>query len=247
MVASPRVVTAHPTTRGRALALACACALLTASCSYVFVHAPDPAMADTQAAARSCTDSTLVPSIDAIAGVLAIAGAGAGEVIDHETSHTVHDYELVIALPLLVVGIAYLVAASHGQVGGRQVMPLSTECPADGSEHDQRGARPANGARRATIVHTRRLHVALTRQLGVEFSTSHQVHKRPHSGIAIMSAPAISCAIVVHSPRNHVIDKRTRRIRSDRDKSCTVYVLPLKNLMMRCCLNPGCGNMRQAS
>jgi hypothetical protein len=96
------------------LALACVFALLSSNCSFVFVHGPDTTAANPQATAKGCTDSTLVPSIDALAGVLAIAGAGGGEIVDHETSHTIHDYELVLALPLLTVGIAYLIAASHG-------------------------------------------------------------------------------------------------------------------------------------
>jgi hypothetical protein len=107
-------VTAPLATRGRASVLACILALAGSSCSYVFVHAPDPTAPDPRATARTCTDSTLVPSIDAAVGVLAIAGAGGGEIVDHETSHTMHDYELIVGLPLLVVGIAYLVAASHG-------------------------------------------------------------------------------------------------------------------------------------
>jgi uncharacterized membrane protein len=83
-------------------------------CSWFFVHVPDRTTADPQATARTCTDSSLVPSIDAAAGVLALAGAGGGEIVDHLTSHSIHDYELVLGLPLVVVGIVYLIAASHG-------------------------------------------------------------------------------------------------------------------------------------
>jgi len=85
-------------------------ALLTA-CSFVAVHGP-PATYDPKTV--QCTDSDLVPSIDSVAGVLAIAGAVGGEITVQETSHKVDNYELLYGLPLLVAGIVYLVAASKG-------------------------------------------------------------------------------------------------------------------------------------
>lgn len=96
---------------GKGIALACVASLLTASCSFVAVHAP-PSTYDPRNV--SCTDSDVVPSIDSAVGVLAVAGAIGGEIVVDTTSHTVDNYELVLGLPLLVVGITYLVAASKG-------------------------------------------------------------------------------------------------------------------------------------
>ena len=72
-----------------------------------------------------------MPSIDAATGALALAGAAGGEIVDHFTSHTVHDYELVVGLPLVVVGITYLIAASHGN--------NAVEACQAASEHQLRG------------------------------------------------------------------------------------------------------------
>ena len=85
--------------------------LAVAGCSYFAVHGP-PASYDPKTV--TCTDSDLVPSIDSLTGVLAIAGAVGGEITVEATSHTVNNYELFYGLPLLVAGIVYLVAAGNG-------------------------------------------------------------------------------------------------------------------------------------
>lgn len=83
---------------------------LSAGCSFVAVHAP----AATPTVPIECTDSDLVPSIDSVVGVLAVAGALGGELADHLSAHPIAHYELVLGLPALVAGIVFLVSASSG-------------------------------------------------------------------------------------------------------------------------------------
>jgi hypothetical protein len=87
-------------------------AVLSQSCSFFLVHGP--AAGSGAGSATECTDSDLVPAIDSAAGVLAIAGAGGGEIVTRETSDKVHDYELFYGLPLIIAGIVYFIAASRG-------------------------------------------------------------------------------------------------------------------------------------
>jgi hypothetical protein len=61
----------------------------------------------------SCTESSVLPALDAIVGALAIGGAVGGEVVD-QTSHPIHRYELYYGLPALVLGIVLLVSADTG-------------------------------------------------------------------------------------------------------------------------------------
>jgi hypothetical protein len=82
--------------------------LAQTSCSFVAVHGPD------RPHPQDCTDSDIVPSIDSVAGTLLVAGAIGGEIADHVATHGIANYELVLGLPALVVGIVYLVAASRG-------------------------------------------------------------------------------------------------------------------------------------
>jgi hypothetical protein len=84
--------------------------VVCASCSFVAVHGP----VATPNKPLECTDSDVVPSIDAAAGALLVAGAIAGEVADHVSSHPIQHFELIIGLPALVAGIVYFVSASHG-------------------------------------------------------------------------------------------------------------------------------------
>jgi hypothetical protein len=86
-------------------------ALALASCSLFTVHGP-PQTYDPKTV--TCTDSDLVPSIDSIAGVLALSTAVGGEFVTQLTDHKLDHYELVMGLPLVVVGIVYLVSASQG-------------------------------------------------------------------------------------------------------------------------------------
>jgi hypothetical protein len=73
----------------------------------------DPGAVD-RAGQPTCTDSAAWPSVDAVIGTFAVAGALGGELADRLSSHPVDHYELIIGLPLLAAGITYLVSASHG-------------------------------------------------------------------------------------------------------------------------------------
>lgn len=92
--------------RSRVLALV-ACV----GCSFVGVHGP---AVDPQASSATCTQSDLLPSIDAVVGTIGVAGALGGELADHLSGHPMHNFELIVALPALVAGIAFLTSASHG-------------------------------------------------------------------------------------------------------------------------------------
>jgi len=80
-------------------------------CSYVTVNAPH--IGETAATTR-CTESDVWPSIDSAIGISGIAGAVGGELVDRLTNHHMANYELLVGLPAIVVGIAYLVGASYG-------------------------------------------------------------------------------------------------------------------------------------
>jgi len=80
-----------------------------ASCSFVAVKGPQSTSKDV-----TCTDSDVIPALDAVAGALLISGAIGGEIADHLSAHPIDHYELIIGLPALVAGIVYVVAASHG-------------------------------------------------------------------------------------------------------------------------------------
>jgi hypothetical protein len=97
----------------RSLAVATAIAVVTASCSYIAVHGPVEG-AGSDGKPVECTDSDVVPAIDSGIGALAIGGAIAGEIVTNYTSDKVNNYELVLGLPLVLVGIAYFIAANHG-------------------------------------------------------------------------------------------------------------------------------------
>nr|HEX4314292.1 hypothetical protein [Kofleriaceae bacterium] len=82
-----------------------------AGCSFVAVQGPPP---EYDAKTVTCTDSDVVPSIDSAAGVLAIAAAAGGEIVTQAGVEHVDNYELIYGIPLIIVGIVYLVAASRG-------------------------------------------------------------------------------------------------------------------------------------
>ena len=81
------------------------------SCSFFAVKGPPDVFVR---ATVECTDSDVVPSIDAAAGVFALAGAVGGEFVTQLTDHKVEHYELFYGLPLVVAGIVFLVASGHG-------------------------------------------------------------------------------------------------------------------------------------
>ncbi len=82
--------------------------VLCTSCSYFAVHGPggekDP----------PCTESAFLPSADGVIGTFAVAGAIAGEVVDHKSSHPIDHFELLIGLPVLIAGFTFLFSANHG-------------------------------------------------------------------------------------------------------------------------------------
>ena len=92
-----------------------ACAL--AGCSFVGVRAPvhrDPPVQDP--ALITCTESSLLPSLDAVAGSFAVAAAVFGGVAEQTEAHDsvpAHFTKYYVG-PLLVLGIAYLWSASFG-------------------------------------------------------------------------------------------------------------------------------------
>ena len=92
--------------RSRVLALV-ACV----GCSFVGVRGP---ALDEQASTATCTRSDLLPSVDAVVGTLGVAGALGGELADHLSAHPMQHFELIVALPALIAGIAFLTSASHG-------------------------------------------------------------------------------------------------------------------------------------
>ena len=86
-------------------------ALALGGCSFFLVKGPPNEYVP---ATVQCTDSDVIPSIDAAGGVFAIAGAVGGEFVTRLTDHKVEHYELFYALPLVVAGIVYLVASGRG-------------------------------------------------------------------------------------------------------------------------------------
>ena len=86
-------------------------ALSLAGCSFFFVKPPPEAY---DAKTLVCTDGDVLPSVDSATGVLSIATAVGGEFVTQLTDHKLDHYELVLGLPLVAIGIAYLVSASYG-------------------------------------------------------------------------------------------------------------------------------------
>src|SRR4051812_33782010 len=87
---------------------------LMPGCSYAFIRAPHasspPAM---DPAEVHCNNSSLIPSLDAAAGGLALAASGAG-IIEEHTSDKLDHFTLHFAGPLLVAGIVLFYSASFG-------------------------------------------------------------------------------------------------------------------------------------
>lgn len=99
----------------RALALVAACSVT--GCSFIGVRGPvhtatpvqDPSLV-------RCTDSSILPSLDAVAGVLGAGAALFGTIVDQTDAHTdlPNHFTAYYAGPLLVAGIVYLWSASYG-------------------------------------------------------------------------------------------------------------------------------------
>ncbi len=91
-----------------------ACSML-AGCSFVLVKDPPRVAPGTDPAKVNCSQSSLIPGIDAIGGAAAIAAAAAGVVLEHTSSDgSPKRFDLYFAGPLVVLGIIYFYAASGG-------------------------------------------------------------------------------------------------------------------------------------
>jgi hypothetical protein len=94
-----------------------ALAVTVSGCSFIAVRGPvhttetiqDPALV-------KCTESSLLPSLDAVAGVIAAGGSIFGTIVDQTNSstHLPDHFTAYYAGPLLALGIAYLWSASFG-------------------------------------------------------------------------------------------------------------------------------------
>jgi hypothetical protein len=103
--------------RARPIAVACACAL--GGCSFIAVRGPVHSHAATPIQDPSlirCTDSAVLPSLDAVTGSLGVGAALFGGIVDQTSAHTdlPDHYTRDFAGPLLAIGIAYLWSASFG-------------------------------------------------------------------------------------------------------------------------------------
>ncbi|MBV8757891.1 MAG: hypothetical protein JO257_11460 [Deltaproteobacteria bacterium] len=90
--------------------------VLLAGCSFIGVHGPG-ALPDPLPPAEQihCTTDDLLPSVDALGGAAALAAAVGGVIIEHTSaSGEPRDFTKYYMTPLIVVGIVYFVAASHG-------------------------------------------------------------------------------------------------------------------------------------
>lgn len=88
-----------------------------AGCSFAGVRAPaakiDPITLRVESV--RCNDSSLLPSLDALAGAAAIAASGGGVILEHTTSKERYDnFTLYYAGPLLALAITYWWSASFG-------------------------------------------------------------------------------------------------------------------------------------
>jgi hypothetical protein len=91
--------------------------LLLGGCSFVGVRGPSDrvgALPDDPAKLR-CTESPLLPSLDAAGGALAFAVAGAGVILEQASDNNEpENFTKYYAGPLVAAGILYFIAASFG-------------------------------------------------------------------------------------------------------------------------------------
>lgn len=99
----------------RACSLLVACALT--GCSFVGVRGPVHTAVPTQdPKSIKCTDSSLLPSVDAVLGSIGVGAAIFGSIVDQTVAHTdlPDHFTKYYAGPLVVLGLAYLWSASFG-------------------------------------------------------------------------------------------------------------------------------------
>lgn len=99
----------------------CACGLLLAAvatgCSFALVRGPSDriGLLPDDPAKLKCSDSSLFPGLDALAGAAAIAVAGGGVVLEQTSEDgKPENFTKYYAGPLVVLGIIYFVSASFG-------------------------------------------------------------------------------------------------------------------------------------
>jgi hypothetical protein len=95
------------------------CLVLVAGCSFVGVKKPrsalDPKTGALDPASVRCSDSGVLPALDALGGAAAIAAIGGGVILEHSSdSSTYNNFSYYYAPPLLAVAIAFFWSASFG-------------------------------------------------------------------------------------------------------------------------------------
>lgn len=93
--------------------------VLTSGCSFALVRGPSERVSILPASDRDlkCTDSTLFPSLDALAGAAAAAVAGGGIVIEQTSDANdkkLENFTKYYAGPIVVGAIVYFVSAGFG-------------------------------------------------------------------------------------------------------------------------------------
>lgn len=76
-----------------------------------------------------CNDSSLIPSLDAAGGGLAIAASGGGLIVEH-TSERLDKFTLHFAGPLFVLSLIYFYSASFGTTRVERCMELKAAAEA---------------------------------------------------------------------------------------------------------------------
>lgn len=92
-------------------------AVLATGCSFVGVRGPSNrvGLVPEDPDDLTCTESTLLPSLDALGGALAISVAGGGIIIEQTSDEgDLEDFTKLYAGPLVALGILYFVSASWG-------------------------------------------------------------------------------------------------------------------------------------
>jgi hypothetical protein len=92
-------------------------ALVATGCSFVAVRGPSTriGLLPDDPAKLKCSDNSLFPSLDALAGAAAIAVAGGGVVLEQTSEDgEPEDFTKFYAGPLVALGIIYFVSASFG-------------------------------------------------------------------------------------------------------------------------------------